>query len=158
MSLHFQRSWPIVTTSGTWVARHTHASADLSAVYWVNSPPDSGKLTLWDPSPRNECAPGLNGRDGEIVKPNPLNYDSVSYEPKEGRLVLFPAKTPHSVEAGDIDGLRVSLTCDVTLTTREDEDRPFYEFLLPSPTTWRKFAPMSSYVEEESATLPDVDT
>lgn len=137
----------------TAAAAHKQALLDAVIQYREDSP----KREL-NPDAANECAPGLNTGDRGILNSNPLNCASVSYEPKEARRILFPSKTPHSVQAGNLDGLRVLLSYDVAFTAREDEVRPFHEFLLPSPTTWRRFAPMASSVEEESATLAGGDS
>ncbi|MFT4929236.1 MAG: hypothetical protein ACI8WB_005367 [Phenylobacterium sp.] len=75
---------------------------------------------------------------------NPLNQQQISYQPTEGRLLLFPAKQPHGVAANQTDEMRISISFDFIMTARadkdwsEDENEGSPEFLMPSPQYWQK--------------------
>ncbi len=66
---------------------HSHEELDelLSAVYYINSPPDSGRLILHDDEAR------------------------ISVTPRPGLLVLFPPDLPHEVEENRSDRVRLSI-------------------------------------------------
>ena len=142
IALHFQRSWPVVASRGQAVFRHRHPTSHLSAVYYIAVPEaeaGGGKINFINEFKLNECSPGLTGHSDALVQGNPLNYTHVGYAPVEGRLLLFPSKISHEVASFEGEGIRVSASFDIAITTRRDELRPSYEFLTPDPQTWRPF-------------------
>ena len=46
---------------------------------------------------------------------NPFNVQEACYEPREGQLLLFPARQPHAVRPHGADALRISITFDIGL-------------------------------------------
>ena len=46
---------------------------------------------------------------------NPLNAHEACYEPREGRLLLSPARHPHGVKKHGSKEIRVSITFDIAL-------------------------------------------
>jgi hypothetical protein len=100
---------------------------------------DSSRSVLFSEGAPNEVADGLRARDGEIIETNALTWPSVSYAATEGRLLLFSSKTRHSVPPGDASSPRISISYDIVMTIRTGERKPSYEFLMPSPHTWRTF-------------------
>lgn len=151
MALYFQRSWPIISAPGQRVYRHSHPNADLSAVYYVVAPPEGGTLKLFDRAEHNAFSDGLLGASTELLSANPLTYGSVSYEPKAGRLLLFPSKTPHAVTTNAAEGERISLSFDIALTMRPAETNPVHEFLRPAPERWTPFSPKAAEGPSASA-------
>jgi mannose-6-phosphate isomerase-like protein (cupin superfamily) len=72
---------------GQRTSLHSHEEADelLSAVYYLQVPPDSGRLVLWDGDRDVRCTP------------------------QEGLLLMFPPQLPHEVEPNRSDGTRLSV-------------------------------------------------
>jgi mannose-6-phosphate isomerase-like protein (cupin superfamily) len=72
---------------GQRTSLHRHEEEDelLSAVYYLQVPPDSGRLVLWDGERDVRC------------------------EPEEGLLLLFPPHLPHEVEPNRSEGTRLSV-------------------------------------------------
>lgn len=66
---------------------HAHEEDDelLSAVYYIQVPPDSGRLVLWD------------------------GDHDVRIEPQPGMLLMFPPELPHEVEENRSAGTRLSV-------------------------------------------------
>ena len=146
IDLYIQRAWPVIGKKGQWIARHAHHNAHLSAVYYLSvaKEGDAGQTLFYSQGKANELSTcvGASMTDGyrEI---NSLNQQQISYQPTEGRLLLFPAKQPHGVAANQTDEMRISISFDFVITAKSDdggkekgEGSP--EFLMPSPQYWQK--------------------
>lgn len=140
--VYFQRSWPVVAGKDQRVARHSHPNAHLSAVYYVAAPQqegDGGELRFFNDGRPNELCPGIGSNmTGGYKEYNFTNFQSSVYKPTEGRLLLFPAKQAHSVDAHQSEEPRVSLSFDLVITSREGQSPGLYEFLMPPPSQWQK--------------------
>jgi uncharacterized protein (TIGR02466 family) len=137
--LYIQRSWPVISTKGQIVDRHTHSTSHVSAVYYVSAPGGemSGRIRFFNEARFNELVGGLTTPfSAALAVPNAFNFQSAMYQPAEGRLLIFPAKLPHDVEANKSDYERVSLSFDIVLTSRPERGPGLYEFLMPSPNQW----------------------
>jgi len=145
VDLYIQRAWPIVSRHQQEVGVHCHNTAHISAVYYVAVPAsgsdESGCLAFFDDARMNEVCPGLGSENTDIIATwNALNQDQALYSPKEGRLILFPAKQRHGVTLNHTDDVRVSLSFDIVLTAATGKAAGTYEFLTPPPDQWRRFA------------------
>ncbi len=141
MDVHIQRSWPVIGRKGQVVSPHAHNTAHVSSVYYVSIPSDGdpGGTTFFNDHCPNEISHGIStGMTGSYFERNAFNYNSAQYSPVEGRLVLFPAKLTHSVEPNLTDEERISVSFDLIVTSREDQVRGSHEFLMPSPSQWKK--------------------
>lgn len=141
MDVHIQRSWPVIAKKGQVVSPHAHNTAHVSSVYYVSIPGDGdpGGTTFFNDNRPNEISHGIgSGMTGSYFERNMFNYNSAEYSPVEGRLLLFPAKLTHSVEPNMTDDDRISVSLDLIITSREDQVRGSHEFLMPSPSQWKK--------------------
>lgn len=140
IDLYIQRSWPVVARKNERIARHTHPTAHLSAVYYVAVPKDgaAGKTRFFNDQRPNEVSPGI-GSDmtNGYSQHNALNFGSADYSPTAGRLLLFPAKQPHDVEPNETDEARISISYDLVITSRGGAGDGHHEFLMPPPSAWR---------------------
>lgn len=120
-SLYFQASWPVLSRGREAVASHTHRTASLSAVYYLVVPAGpGGTLVFENVSSPNALGPGFGEPGTAPLGPvNPLNETEACYAPQAGRLLVFPARQPHSVRPHGADALRVSITFDIALVARE---------------------------------------
>lgn len=137
--IYIQRAWPVISTKGQIVERHTHSTAHVSAVYYVSSPggEKAGQIRFFNDARFNELARGLTTPfSAALAVPNAFNYQSAMYEPVERRLLIFPAKLPHDVEPNKSEHERVSLSFDIVLTSRPELGPGLYEFLMPPPSQW----------------------
>jgi uncharacterized protein (TIGR02466 family) len=138
-----QRSWPVLSAKDQPVGRHAHHNAHFSAVYYISAPAagSGGQLRFHNEAKPNELSGGFTGGMTSGYKDdNVSNYPSAYYEPIEGRLMLFPAKQVHSVDAHHSENLRVSLSFDLVIASREDRSPGLYEFLMPPPSHWLRLA------------------
>ncbi len=145
VDLYIQRSWPVISRNKQKVAPHAHHNAHLSAVYYVSVPQDgtieSGAFKIYNDAEMNEIIPGIGSEQTAAIKKwNPFNYEEGIYAPKEGRILIFPSKQRHSVEANKTGEMRISLSFDIVITSAETGDPGMHEFLSPPPSLWKKFA------------------
>jgi uncharacterized protein (TIGR02466 family) len=141
--IYIQRAWPVVAQRGQRVARHAHHTAHVSAVYYVSAPKSDagGQIRFINDSKPNELSAGIgSSMTGGYSESNALNYGGAVYQPIAGRLLLFPAKQPHEVEANQTDEERISISYDLVITSRETPDQGHHEFLMPPPAVWRQIS------------------
>ncbi|MFD0917549.1 2OG-Fe(II) oxygenase family protein [Pseudahrensia aquimaris] len=164
LDIHIQRSWPVIGTRGQRVKRHAHNTAHLSSVCYISVPKDaskSGEISFHNDTKPNELTPGLGSSMTKAYSGiNAFNRKVASYAPQEGRLVLFPAKTLHSVAENMTDEDRISVSFDIIITSRAD-NKGQDEFLMPSPEKWKTIqlpdrAPVKRFsARTPAAALPD---
>jgi uncharacterized protein (TIGR02466 family) len=143
IDLYIQRAWPIVSRETQAIPAHSHHNAHVSAVYYVSVPEDgttkSGAFTIYNGANFNEVVTGMGYKHTEILKKrNPLNYEQGFYAPKEGRILIFPSKQRHGVEANQTGEVRISLSFDIFIASSEQRNAALHEFLAPSPNQWKK--------------------
>ena len=101
--------WSIINKKHSSNARHIHSNNYISAAYYVKAPKNCGNIIFYDP--RSEAV----FRHPIINKPNKLNTNSFSIEPKEGLLVLFPSYLNHSVDLNNSDEERMVISFNIDL-------------------------------------------
>ncbi len=74
--------------------QHTHPHALWSGVYYVQTPPQCGLLYFTDPRPQALVMPAYF----DPQRRHPATWSEVHFEPREGRLMAFPAWLPHAVQ------------------------------------------------------------
>jgi uncharacterized protein (TIGR02466 family) len=107
--------WANVNPRLGYNKNHFHPNVLWSGVYYVKVPPNCGRITFYDP--RTEAlmvspkfVPGRERRRQA--------WDEISYDPVEGRILLFPAWLAHDVEPNlcdlaGADGDRISIAFNV---------------------------------------------
>ena len=86
---------------------HSHTNNyNLSGVYYVNVPRDSGEIVFRDPRPGANQAPYRLFKD---------DGDSEYLTPFDGLIILFPSYLEHFVLPNRSDGDRISMSFDLTL-------------------------------------------
>lgn len=117
----FDNMWANINPKYGYNRNHIHPHVLWSGVYYVQAPPDSGRIFFTDPRPQALVAPPRYAPD---VKRKPEAWSEVYFEPIDGRLVLFPAWLTHEVEPNlsDKDGAagdRISISFNLRQTRRE---------------------------------------
>ena len=79
---------------------HTHPKSMMSAVYYLKSNGQDGKLTFHAPLSTME--------QGEPAS-DEWNFSMIEYPPVQGRLFVFPSWAPHSVGDNMTDDTRISI-------------------------------------------------
>jgi uncharacterized protein (TIGR02466 family) len=101
--------WANVNGPGASNVVHTHPHCFLSGVYYVQADPDSGHVFFLDPRPAAPMiAPPVSGHTA-------WTYNQVRYEPKPGRMQIFPSWLQHGVEPNRSTKDRVCISFNVGL-------------------------------------------
>jgi uncharacterized protein (TIGR02466 family) len=103
---HFDitNSWVTLTLPGEFIAPHTHKSKDISGVYYVHAPQDSGALCLYNPNPLADTIKYIETENIQV---------GTTIEPRAGLLVLFPAGLLHCTQVHRGLDPRLSVVFDV---------------------------------------------
>lgn len=101
--------WVNYQKSGEYNPVHIHTEADLSFVLWLKVP----KKILREPRPTTAVPPGwisfLYGEDGWGLN------TAKHYEPKENKILIFPATLRHEVMSFKSKVTRISVAGNLTL-------------------------------------------
>ena len=95
--------WINVNNKGDWNMYHDHLGVDLSGVYYVKVPKDSGDITFKDPR---------TGSESDHIVGLPTHMPLV---PQEGVLLMFPAFLEHMVTPSKSDEERISIAYNVMM-------------------------------------------
>ena len=104
--------WANVSPRHAFNRMHIHPGVIWSGVYYVQTPPGSGRIYFSDPRVQAQM---LRPRISDDGRKRADNWSEVYYEPIAGRMILFPAWLLHEVEpnlseeAGDA-GHRISIS------------------------------------------------
>jgi uncharacterized protein (TIGR02466 family) len=100
-------AWININKKGSCNMQHIHPESIISAVFYVKSDDDSGDLFIEDDTRQryiNELITYAN---------NPLTYNTVSYKPKKGRLIIFPSWITHGVGLNKSKHDRISIAFNI---------------------------------------------
>ena len=106
---------------------HIPSTSHISFVYYLNTPPNSHRLTFHNPHCSNSlfktstCEKSIP--DMNMVKEfNPLNSNTFFLHPEEGCIVCFPSSVVHGTESvvSDFKGERLAIVGDITLMLKEE--------------------------------------
>ena len=98
--------WANINPPRAWNQKHNHANAFFSGAYYVKVPINAGKLELHDPRPGPQLL-----RPRQTTENLSREYwRSVAFEPKEGRIIIFPAWLEHEVKSNESNDIRISIS------------------------------------------------
>jgi len=98
--------WANINPPGGLNRAHMHPNALWSGVYYVKAHPDSGHLKVDDPR-----AAASMSRPRQKSGPTPSRlWRETSFEPKAGRLIMFPAWLTHCVDPNKSKDIRISVS------------------------------------------------
>ncbi len=101
--------WAVINKKNSSNAMHIHSNNYISAAYYVKAPVNCGDIVFYDPRF------AATYRYPKISKTNKLNSNMVSFQPKEGMLVLFPSYLQHSVNVNKTDKERIVISFNINL-------------------------------------------
>jgi len=96
--------WANIAKKGDYQEYHSHPGSIFSVVYYVNVPEGSGKILFEDPK-----APDMFPPKKIIKGSSVFSHNTISYEPKEKRIIIFRSYLRHLVEQGTNVENRISL-------------------------------------------------
>lgn len=94
---------------------HIHNDV-FTAIFYVHSPEGVGKLCLRNPG-INECWEGCKF----VAEKNQFTSRSIKVDPIEGMILLFPSYIYHSIDIGELDSERISISFNITLIKNDSE-------------------------------------
>ena len=98
--------WANINPPGGYNKPPVHPNALFSGVYYIKTPPNSGRLICQDPRPGIQtCMP--TRKKVEIPK---YLWRDVHIEPQENRAIIFPAWLWHQVEPNESNDIRISVS------------------------------------------------
>jgi len=103
----FHQMWACINKKHDQNLIHSHTNNyNLSGVYYLGVPPDSGEIVFRDPRPGANQAPYRLFKD---------DGNSEYFMPVEGQVLMFPSYLEHFVLPNRSDGDRISMSFDLTL-------------------------------------------
>ena len=98
--------WANINPPGGYNKPHIHPNSLFSGVYYVKTPPNSGRLICNDPRPGIQtCMP--NRKKGQPPK---HLWREVNLQPKENRAIMFNSWLWHTVEPNKSNEDRISVS------------------------------------------------
>ena len=98
--------WANINPPGGSNRAHQHPNSLWSGVYYIKAPKNSGHLKIDDPR-SVACMSRPRQKDGK--KPLRL-FRETHYEPKAGRLIMFPSWLMHCVDPNESNDIRISVS------------------------------------------------
>jgi uncharacterized protein (TIGR02466 family) len=98
-------SWIGISAPGNYERMHTHGGSYVSGVYYIQSAPDCGRI-FFENMDDNLWASARTRQE---------NWNAVSFEPVERRVILFNSQVPHHVSQNAAQSERIALSFNVAL-------------------------------------------
>jgi len=98
--------WANINPPGAMNRAHMHPNSLWSGVYYVKALPNSGHLKVEDP---RSIAAMSRPRQKEGPTPSRL-WRETHFDPKPGRLIMFPAWLIHCVDPNNSNDIRISIS------------------------------------------------
>ncbi|MDB4547941.1 TIGR02466 family protein [Akkermansiaceae bacterium] len=98
--------WANINPPGGMNRAHQHPNSLWSGVYYIKAPKNSGHLKIDDP---RSVACMSRPRQKVGKKPTRL-FRETHYEPKAGRLIMFPSWLMHCVDPNESNDIRISVS------------------------------------------------
>ena len=103
--------WFNINSKGSSNRPHTHQGSVFSGVFYLKAPENSGRIVFTNP---NKLIEYHFDRD-RVNSFNHYTSSSRWYEPKQSKLIMFPASLEHYVEGHTADEDRVSIAFNTKL-------------------------------------------
>tara|TARA_B100000131_G_scaffold142151_1_gene138285 strand:- start:731 stop:1441 length:711 start_codon:yes stop_codon:yes gene_type:complete len=111
-TLEFANMWININNKGGYNEVHTHPGALMSGAFYVKVPKegDAGSITFHKNSMEAYVVHSLGLAEDLSKAEAPHTHATMSYPPKEGRLVVFPAWVSHGVRENHTEEDRISIS------------------------------------------------
>lgn len=100
-------SWINYFQPGNSEAEHNHYGNYISGVYYVQAMPETGNFEFYDPAKQKTMWQSLHA---------PAIKNLHSYQPKTGRMLMFPSYLDHSVLRNLTSSTRISIAFNINYT------------------------------------------
>ena len=105
--------WKNINGPGDFNLKHNHPRSDLSGVFWIKAPKNSGSIVFHSPEMFNRFQELDSYEDDFCYNSN--CYMTHDFVPHEGRILIFPASLEHHVEENKSNEDRISYSFNLVL-------------------------------------------
>jgi uncharacterized protein (TIGR02466 family) len=109
VDLIIDNSWININSPGSYNIPHIHPTLGLSGVYYASTPQNSGNVLFYN----NFMMQFINGMILNVENKN--THNTITYEPLNGRVLIFPSWIPHSVEINNSSEDRISIAFNLRI-------------------------------------------
>ena len=111
-TLEFANIWININNKGGYNEVHTHPGSLMSGAFYVKVPEegDCGSITFHKNAMEGYVTHSLGLAEDLSKAEAPHTHATMSYPPKEGRLVLFPSWISHGVRENETEEDRISIS------------------------------------------------
>lgn len=106
VELRLEKYWININPPGSYNVRHTHPRSVLACTLYLETPPDSGDLVLYNMNAAQVFAAYSN-------KQAHYNFTEYRIRPQPGLFVAFPGWLDHSVDPNQGDSDRISISMNI---------------------------------------------
>jgi uncharacterized protein (TIGR02466 family) len=127
-NFYIQKSWPVfLKNEDSGVNCHTHPNSHISFVYYLQVEEDNNTAQLNFPS-------RMDFWNGTV----PFKTLNMAITPVQNNCVMFPSSMSHWVSQYFGETTRISITYDITITSKNIPGSSDFEMLISDPGLWRK--------------------
>ena len=105
--------WTNINGPGDSNVKHMHPKAVLSGVLWIKAPKNCGNIIFETPNLFEKCQELESYTDEFALKTN--SYMTYFFNPKEGKIIIFPSSLNHEVEKNKSDEDRISYSFNIAI-------------------------------------------
>tara|TARA_B100000902_G_scaffold392486_1_gene444962 strand:+ start:1080 stop:1670 length:591 start_codon:yes stop_codon:yes gene_type:complete len=98
--------WININLNGDYNLPHIHPNCDMSGVFWISTPENSGQLVFESPNAFGQNA--QMSKYSDEIKSRTNTYPAFDVDPHEGTIMFFPASIYHSVSVNKCKDSRIS--------------------------------------------------
>ena len=109
----FVSAWININPPEAFNLKHNHPTSDLSGVLWIKSQKNCGNIIF--ESPRSFATHQEIDSYTEDFKKNNNYFHSYSFNPRAGRMLVFPSHLDHHVDFNQSQEDRISISFNIRL-------------------------------------------
>lgn len=134
INIYAQKSWPVVSrkeADSFYLTPHKHTGSVLSIIYYLDVEESTSPIVFMDSNYLYDNLP--------LVESNQSKYTSrgMSFQPKSGRIIVFPSYLLHQVPNNTIKQRRVSISYDIMVTSKVNSNTNHIGNVILDPSTWK---------------------
>lgn len=96
---------------------HIHDNSFVSGVYYLQAEEGQGTINFY----KSQILDYAVVSQAPIDKFTPISASAISFQPKSGKLIMFPGWMAHGVERNELDKDRISISFNVKIFRTDDE-------------------------------------
>ena len=106
-------AWININPPGAFNVKHNHPASDLAGVLWIKAPENSGHIIFTSPYEFMSYREIHSYTDD--FKEDMKYYDTYTYPPREGAMILFPSHLQHKVGMNQSSEDRISISFNISI-------------------------------------------